>query len=91
MATKKAVKKIGHLYIDLFDNNTADVKLDCVNGEMVDALATVFSDAKHPVTRIFVTALSLAVTELERKEKKAKKKAAPKKKAAVKKAAPKKK
>jgi len=79
-APKKAVKRMGYLYIDLLDNNTADVQLDCINGEMVEALATVFSDAKHPVTRIVVTALGLAVTELEKKEKKAKKKAAPKKK-----------
>jgi len=79
-APKKAVKRAGYLYIDLFSNNTADVQLDCTNGEMIEALATVFSDAKHPVTRIVVTALGLAVTELEKKEKKAKKKAAPKKK-----------
>jgi hypothetical protein len=79
-APKKAVKKVGYLYIDVFNNNTADVQLDCVNGEMVETLATVFSDAKHPVTRIVVTALGLAVTELEKKEKKVKKKAAPKKK-----------
>ena len=89
-ATKKAApKKIGHMNMTLFNDESVSVDVDCPNHELIAALASVIASDDR-AGDLFRTAFAIAATHSFEDEK-PKKKAAPKKKAVSKKAAPKKK
>jgi hypothetical protein len=97
--TKKAApkkkaepKKIGHMNMTLFNDESVTVDVDCLNQQLISALASIIA-SDNQAGRLIRTALAVvAASDFFEDEKPKKKKAAPKKKApAVKKAAPKKK
>jgi len=81
----KKLKKIGHLTITVYDNESAAVDLDCPTTDIIATLASIIASDELP-GKLMRKALDVAVMGLIAEEKpKKKKKVATKKKAAPKK------